>query len=149
MTGTKRVVRKISAALFLLLSIALVAVGAIYLTAAEFMPYHSAAIEAEWSDLDSNYRALMLGFLKGLGAGSLVVGIGIAVMSVALYRDPAGSYAILLPTLSVGYTVLLSYATFTVYSGTPGNPPLGLALGGIGVSAVATLLMYSSNETGT
>jgi hypothetical protein len=56
---------KASLLLFLLLGVALLGTGLIYLTRSEFMSYHSRAIQTEWLALTPHYQGLLLGMLKG------------------------------------------------------------------------------------
>lgn len=130
-----------SLAIFLVAGIALVAVGATYLSADEFMPYHARAIDAAWSDLDADYRGLMLGFLKGLGAGALIAGLAIVFMTASSFTATVRPYRLLLPLVANGYSLLLCYATYTVSVSTPGNPPLQLTLLLVGACVLATLLL--------
>lgn len=99
-------------------------VGCVYLSTNEFMSYHSEALEADWSDLESNYQGLILGLIKGLGSGALIAGCAVLYMVYVSWRQSAQSHIVLLPLISVGYSALLCYATYFVYSRTPGNPPV-------------------------
>ena len=131
---------RVSLAIFLVAGIALLAVGVTYLSADEFMPYHSRAIDAEWHELGDNYQGLILGYLKGLGAGALVAGVSIVVMAAAGFRTTARRYRVLLPLVATSYSSLLCYATYTVSVSTPGDPPLRLTLLLVGACALASLL---------
>ena len=74
-------VQKIALVFFLFLGLGLIGFGLVYLTASEFMPYHSDAMQKEWVDLDANTKGLFLGLLKGLGGGALIAGTGATVMA--------------------------------------------------------------------
>lgn len=132
---------RLSLILFLLVGLSLGGLGLVYLTADQFMPYHELAIQSRWSDLDPNTRWLLLGLLKGFGAGSLVAGLAVTGMTIASFRQSPARYRVLLPTVAVVYLALLTYATYIVDSNTPGNPPLSLSLAGLGVTLVATSLL--------
>lgn len=110
--------------MFAVHGISLLALGTVYLATDEFMPYHAAAIAAEWRDLDGNLRGLLLGMLKGLGGGAMTAGFAIVYMAAASLRGSAGPYRTLLPATAILYSSLLCYATFTVSANTPGEPPL-------------------------
>ena len=136
---------KISLAIFLILGLSLMAIGLLYLSIDEFMPYHSEAIQADWSELDVNYQGLILGLLKALGGGAFVAGFATTFMAVASFRESAKPFLVLLPLVSTGYSALLLYATYTVYTRTPGNPPLPLSVTSVVAGLVASaLLMYSA-----
>lgn len=136
---------KISLAIFLLLGLSLLSVGGLYLSIDEFMPYHSEAVQADWSELDVNLQGLILGLLKALGGGAFVAGFATVYMAFASLRNSTEPYRVLLPSVSTGYSALLCYATYTVQMSTPGNPPLGLT--GILVASglvASALLGYST-----
>ena len=113
-----------SISLFGLVGISLLLTGTVYLTLDEFMPYHSAAVQLAWEDLDANFQGLILGLLKGLGSGAFVSGVATLLMAgISLARSPRPFLA-LLPIVATGYSTLLCYATYTVSTRTPGDPPL-------------------------
>jgi len=68
--------------MFCALGLLFLFVGSVCLLTNEFMPWHAAAIETTWQELDRNYQGLYLGFLKGLGAGAFSVGMMLIAMSV-------------------------------------------------------------------
>ena len=49
--------------------------GARYLSADVLMDYHLAVLGVHWESLDDNYQVLLLGLLRGFGAGSFCVGL--------------------------------------------------------------------------
>lgn len=106
------------------------------------MPYHSEAIGVNWNELDPGYQGLFLGFLRGLGAGTLTVGLAVSFMAVMMLRNRVHPYLILLPIVSIIYLALLCFAAYTVYSKTPGNPPLVPQFIMLGLAGVATLLLW-------
>ena len=113
-----------SIALFGLVGISLLLTGAVYLTSSEFMPYHSAAVQIAWEELHPNFQGLILGFLKGLGSGAFVAGVATLFMAgMSLARGPR-PFLVLLPFVASAYSTLLCYATYTVSTRTPGDPPL-------------------------
>ena len=81
-----------------------------------------------WEQLDPNFQGLILGLLKGLGSGAFVAGLSILFMvSVSLQRSPR-PFLVLMPIVAIGYSALLCYATYVVYTLTPGDPPLVLTI---------------------
>lgn len=115
----------------------------LYFTSGEFMPYHSGAVETNWSDLDGNFQGLFLGMLKAMGAGSISIGIAIVYMAQKALRGNVAPYVILLPFVVIVYFSLTAYATYTVQLKTVGEPPLlpVLATGGLALIASAMLLV--------
>ena len=132
---------RLSLILFLLVGLSLFALGLIYLTADHFMPYHEQAVQSRWSDLEPNTRWLLLGLLKGFGAGSLTAGLAVSGMAIASFRHSPARYRVLLPAVAIIYLALITYATHIVASNTPGNPPLLPSLIGLGAALVATSLL--------
>lgn len=113
-------------AIFLLLGISYALIGVTYLSIDQFMPYHSEAIQTEWSALNADYQGLFLGLIKGLGGGAFVAGFAISFMAVNSLRTSRRPFIVLLPATSLGYSTLLCYATYIVYTNTAGRPPLWL-----------------------
>ena len=114
----------LSISLFALAGISLLLTGAVYLSLGEFMPYHSRAVQIAWEDLDPNFQGLILGLLKGLGSGAFVAGFAILFMVGTSLKSGPRPFITLLPIVAIGYSALLCYATYTVSSRTPGDPPL-------------------------
>ena len=133
---------KLALITFLFLGAALMATGTVYLTATEFMSYHSEAIGNSWTNLNSDYQGLYLGFLRGLGAGAFVVGVSVGLMSYFAFRGDVRPYLVLLPAVSLAYIALLTFATYTVYSLTPGNPPLIPLIVGLFLALAASILLW-------
>lgn len=138
---------KTSLAIFLLLGLSLLSIGGLYLSIDEFMPYHSEAVQADWSELDINLQGLILGLLKALGGGAFVAGFATIYMAFASFRKSTEPYKVLLPSVSTGYSALLCYATYTVQMSTPGNPPLVLTVILVVMGLVASALLGFSTET--
>ncbi len=132
---------RVSLVIFFLLGFGLAGLGVVYLTRGEFMPYHAGAVQTDWSALDANFRGLLLGLLKGLGAGALTAGGAIVLMTIAAWRASSQPYLILLPFVAIGYTSLLLYATWYVRTHTPGEPPFTLTLITLGHAALASALL--------
>jgi len=139
-------VRKTSLLLFLLLGVGHLGVGLVYLTRGEFMPYHARAIQAEWSSLSPGYQGLLLGMMKGLAAGQIIAGLATVVMSARSLRGSTRPYIVLLPVVCLGYSVLITYATFVVASRTPGEPPLALGVAAVLLAVAASVMLLSSNR---
>ena len=115
---------RLSIALFALVGLSLFLLGCVYLSLSQFMPYHAEALQLEWDSLDANLQGLILGFLKGLGSGAFVVGIAVLWMAGKSFRETPRPFFVLMPFVAISYSSLLCFATFTVYTNTPGNPPL-------------------------
>lgn len=133
---------KASLWLFLLIGAALLATGLVYFSRTEFMPYHAQAVQADWSSLAPNHQGLLLGMLKGLGAGQIIAGVATLLMATLSLRRSARPYVVLLPVVCVGYSLLITYAMYIVASRTPGDPPLILGVVTILLAASASLMLH-------
>lgn len=131
---------------FGLLGVCLCLVGVLYLLTPEFMPYHASALQSSWPDLPPNEQGLILGLMKGLGAGAWTAGFAIVYMAAMTLRRSGPTFRLLLPIVSVSYSTLLCYATWHVSSNTPGNPPLGLNALCVVVALLATVLLLSDRK---
>ena len=138
---------KISPAMFVVLGLSSLSLGVVYLSLDEFMPYHSEAIQTDWADLNNNYQGLILGLLKALGGGALTAGFATVFMAVVSLGKSVRPFMVLLPTVATGYSILLCYATYTVHTSTPGNPPLLLAILSVAMSVLASTLLVLSQRT--
>ncbi len=138
---------KTALAIFIFVGLSLLALGVVYLSRAEFMPYHSEAIQTAWSDLNSNYQGLILGGLKAFGGSAFMAGFAIVFMAVASLRKSVRPFIVLLPTVATGSWSLLCYATYTVQTSTPGNPPLLLVGLAVAMSVLASTLLVLSQRT--
>lgn len=135
---------RISIALFSLIGVSLFLTGLLYLTLDEFMPYHAEALQLHWDDLEANHQGLLLGFLKGLGSGAFIAGFAVLFMAAACLRKNPRPFMMLLPAIAIGYPALLCYATYTVYTSTPGRPPLFLNIVLVATSVLASALLAGS-----
>ncbi len=142
-----RIIFKLSLAIFIVLGLSLLSVGVLYLSLDEFMSYHSEAIQTDWSDLNNNYRGLILGLLKALGGGAFTAGFATVFMAVVSLRKSVRPFMVLLPTVATGYSILLCYATYTVHTNTPGNPPLLLTGLYVAMGVFASTLLVMSQRT--
>lgn len=140
---------KASVALFVLLGTSSLGMGLIYITRSQFMPYHSQALQIEWSALSPNYQGLLLGMLKGLAAGQIVAGLATLLMAAASLRHSARPYLVLLPVVCLGYSLLLTYAMYVVTSRTPGEPPLGLGVVAVLLALAASVMLHLGTRSGS
>lgn len=135
---------RLSIVLYALVGLGLFLTGLVYLTLDEFMPYHAEALQTDWAELDENHQGLILGFLRGLGSGAFIAGFAILFMAGASLGKAHRPFAVLLPVVAVGYSTLLCYATYTVDTSTPGNPPLFLNIVLVAASVLASILFATS-----
>lgn len=137
---------RLAIALFVLVGLSLFLTGCVYLSLDEFMPYHAEALQLEWHSLEANFQGLILGFLKGLGSGAFVTGAAILWMAVKSTRESPRPFVVLMPFVAISYSTLLCFATYTVFTNTPGNPPLLLNALLVVVSVLASAILAISRR---
>jgi len=111
----------------------LIIFGVIYLTRPTLMPYHLDAIGRSWADLDTPMQTLFLALMRVAGTGFLITALSMLLLLLipfraaeiwARYAIPVVGLAQLLPTL---------YVTMYVRKHTPGAPPVGMNILGVGL----------------
>jgi hypothetical protein len=89
----------------------LAAQGLRYLVASQFMHYHADVIQERWSQLKPTEQRLMLGLLKGFGAGMLCLGLTLVFVALGPLRDGAYMAHWFVASLAISYTALLVHVT--------------------------------------
>jgi hypothetical protein len=89
----------------------LAAQGARYLIASQFMDYHQDVVHERWSQLQPGERRLMLGLLKGFGAGMFCLGLGVIFITMGPVRDNVYRAHWFIAALTVAYTAILVHVT--------------------------------------
>ena len=90
---------------------ALVFQGLRYLLAVEYMPYHALAVGAPWDDLAPLHQTLILGLLRGFGAGALAVGLAVLGLVVGPLRAGVSWARPIAAGVALLYTGSLVYVT--------------------------------------
>lgn len=132
---------KISLALFAIVGVIHIIFGVIYITADEFMAYHSQALMISWSDLNFNYQILILALLKLAGVGGLIAGIVNLTLVVHTLKNSHTKlvWLILVPSCMFQFTT--NFVVYSVYINTPGEPPLLAVSFGSVVLCIAGILL--------
>ena len=114
--------------------------GVIYLTRPTLMPYHLKAIGRSWADLSAPMQTLFLALMRVAGTGFLTTALSMLILLLlpfrageiwAKYAIPAVGLVQLLPTL---------YVTMHVRKHTPGSPPVGMNMLGLGLLLLGFIL---------
>lgn len=103
--------RDFAVAAYALVGAGLAAQGLRYLVASQFMHYHADVIQERWSELGPNEQRLMLGLLKGFGAGMLCLGLTMVFVALGPLRDGVYLAHWFMAFLAIGYTALLVHIT--------------------------------------
>lgn len=132
--------------LYSLVGVALLAQGIRYISAKTFMPYHSAVIAAPWDSLNQSHQALILGLLKGFGAGSLCVGLAIMIMTFIPFRAGRKWSRWAIPAVAATYTAALVYVT--TFALLPGARPIAVTVAMFSLIIMASVCSFfgASND---
>jgi hypothetical protein len=98
--------------------------GVRYLRTDRFMPYHRAAIGADWESLDHGLRVAILGMLKIVGGGMLsTAATGLVIILLPFRAGEAwATYAAPVPGLCLGLPTI--YATLYIEKQTGAATPV-------------------------
>ena len=96
---------------YCVVGLGLAAQGLRYLVASEYMHYHADVVQENWSQLKPTEQRLMLGLLKGFGAGMLCLGLSTVFVALGPLRDGAYMAHWFLAFLAISYTALLVHIT--------------------------------------
>ena len=121
--------------LYCLVGAALLAQGVRYIGATAFMPYHSEVIATPWDSLNQSHQTLILGLLKGFGAGSFCVGLAIILMTLFSFRGGSNWSRWAIPVVAATYTAALVYVT--KFALLPGATPIAVSFTLLGFVVVA------------
>lgn len=96
----------------------------LYLFRHRFMPYHAAAVEKTWPELDEKIRVLVIALMRVAGGGWLAcsIALGIGLYVFILNGKETVALAITITGLAVSIPTLL--ATLIVKRRTRANPPV-------------------------
>lgn len=120
------ILMNISFAFYGLATLATILIGLLYATRRQVMPYHLAALETTWEDLEARYQILLKGLLNGGGYYGIANGLFMLVLLLIPFRNGEAwaGYAIGLVGL-VG-ALPLGYIVYMIKKNTAGNPPFSV-----------------------
>jgi hypothetical protein len=131
---------RIAIALYCLVGGSFVLQGARYLFADVLMGYHLAVLGVPWESLDDNSQVLLLGLLRGFGAGSFCVGLVVIVLAVGPLRLGA-TWARWLTPIAAGVYASLLYSV-TSFALLPGARPIAITAVLLGLVCLAALCSW-------
>jgi len=117
--------------------------GIVYVTASEFMPYHAQALNVDWNSLDDNYKTLFISLIRLAGVGGLVAGLVNLTLVSYLYHHVESRLIWLLIASSLIFQSVMHNAVYSVYTNTPGEPPLLIVSIGSVTFIIATILLLA------
>ncbi len=117
---------RIALVCYLLLAAAAAFMGVRYIFADQIMPYHLEAVGLSWPDLPAGFQIMMLGLMKGVGLGMLVLGLATGFLALVPFRRGEGWSRWAIALITVTYSAVMLYLVWTIRSNTPASPPLTL-----------------------
>jgi hypothetical protein len=132
--------RDFAVAAYCFVGVGLAAQGVRYLVASQFMHYHADVIKEHWSQLKPNEQRLMLGLLKGFGAGMLGLGLTLVFVALGPLRDGAYMAHWFLAVFAIGYTALLVH--ITRFALLPNAAPIAVTTIMCGLSIAAAIASW-------
>jgi hypothetical protein len=118
--------RLLSVVIYGIVGAGLMVQGIRYLFASEFERYHAAVVATPWSELTSKQQTLILGLMKGFGAGLFSVGLAVMLLAVVSLRADGAWARWIACVISISYTGALIYATR--FALLPGASPITVAM---------------------
>lgn len=132
--------------LYCLVGVALLIQGVRYLTATKLMTYHLAVIATPWEGLSIGRQTMVLGLLKGFGAGLFCVGMVIILLTLIPFRAGSNWSRWATPVIAATYTGLLVYVTNLALL--PGATPIAVTVALFGFVLLAAVSSFAGNSSG-
>lgn len=132
--------RDFAVAAYCFVGLGLAAQGLRYLIASQFMHYHADVIQEHWSELKPTEQRLMLGMLKGFGAGMLCLGLTLAYGALGPLRDGVYMAHWFLAITAISYTAMLVH--ITRFALLPGAAPIAVTTTMCGLSIAAAIASW-------
>ena len=89
------------------------------------MPYHMEVIQVAWDELAADQQQLLLGLLKGFGAGSLSTGVAVTLLAVVPLRLRQSWAYLVTPLVAAIYIGALAHVT--TFALLPGAVPISVS----------------------
>jgi ABC-type Fe3+ transport system permease subunit len=115
--------RLVAAFLYAGTAIVSLALGAIYLFRASFMPYHAVALGRDWRELDHATQTLLKGLMEVAAGGWLALGVLVLLLVAFPIRRGERWARLATPTALLLFYVPTLLATLSVLHETPASPP--------------------------
>jgi hypothetical protein len=115
--------RKVALVSYGIIAAVSLVLGLTYLLSPAFMPYHEAALQVEWSQLDAAEQTLLLALMRVAGAGWIALAVAMTALLVFAFPRGATWARVTLPVLVVVFYVPTLWATLTVTATTPATAP--------------------------
>jgi hypothetical protein len=116
--------------------VGLMAQGIRYLVASQFMDYHAEVVNERWNQLSAAEQRLVLGLLRGFGAGMFCLGLAMVFIAIEPLRRGAMLVHWFMAFISITYTAMLVRVTSKALL--PGAAPILVTI------VMCTLCVFAS-----
>ncbi len=96
---------------YCVVGVGLMAQGIRYLVASQFMDYHAEVVNERWNQLSAAEQRLLLGLLRGFGAGMFCLGLAMVFIAIEPLRRGAMLVHWFMAFISITYTGMLVRVT--------------------------------------
>ncbi len=138
---------KIAFSGYLLIALALLAVGIRYTIAGQIMPYHVEAIGTAWENLNPGTQVMTLNFMKSAAAGFITTAIAILFLLMFPFRKGEGWSKWALLSIVLAEEILIGFYTYNVKTLTPADPPLIAPFIVIAIAVISFFLSLNNNQS--
>jgi len=114
---------RIAASLYVAMAVVSLVLGAIYLYRDSFMPYHAAALDKDWGELDPATQTLLKALMEVAAAGWLALGVLVLLLVAFPIRRGERWARFAAPVALLVFYVPTLLATLSVLHETPASPP--------------------------
>ncbi len=121
---------KIAFSIYLVVALAWIAFGIVYISCPNFMPYHRQAVNMPWEALDPGLQVLIRAFMKMAAAGFFVSSLAVLVLLFIPFRRQAPWAHRAIPLLGIVWNGLSLYVTSAVALETGASTPWRVAAAG-------------------
>ncbi len=118
--------------------------GFIYLFRKEFMPYHEAAVERSWDEVEKPFQILILALMRAVSGGYLALAFIVASLQYFYIQSRLPWLPVVMALVGIIGASPSIYATYCVRKYTKGNPPFGLAVAVMLLIVLGSLFNYAA-----
>lgn len=137
---------KVAFGCYFLVGLLLVGFGFVYLFRAEFMPYHSVAVDMPWSEVPVRFQVLILALMKALGGTCVALALALYIVLFVPFRQGARWALWAMPLFGLVQSAGSFYAMSHVALNTSASPPFWAPTAGVVLSIVAFVLSVSGSN---
>ena len=114
---------KLALAMYSIIGLIDIVLGVIYITAGQFLSYHSQAIGSSWQEVEFGTQVLILALMRVAGGGWLALGFLTISFAVGTFRTNQRLARWALPTGTIIFWMASLAATWSVYRETGAQTP--------------------------